>query len=347
VSDHHVLRSRRSRRQRAARLLTPGIVWIYCPRRAADSHDLPTPAPIPPSRHATSFARNRADLLPQEGSELARSGVSPQAGLEFRCRPWGPGAFCPGGPVLKGFVRGLIVSVVAVPIVLLAGPASATVLPAVTGISPTSGPTTGNTTVTVTGTGFTGATAVAFGSLAAKSFTVVSDTSLTAVSPAHSASTHAIVVTTPSGTSKAVAAADFTYVVGPAVTSISPTSGPTTGNTTVTVNGSGFTGATAVKFGSLAAKSFVVVSDTKVTAVSPPHGASVHAIVITTPSGSSAAVSASNFSYVVATTVTAISPSSGPTTGNTTVTITGSGFTGATAVSFGSVAEFFFDLVSY
>ena len=58
------------------------------------------------------------------------------------------------------------------------------IVPAVTSISPAAGDTSGGTSVTITGIGFSGATAVAFGSTPAGSFTVVSDTSITAVSPA-------------------------------------------------------------------------------------------------------------------------------------------------------------------
>ncbi len=43
---------------------------------------------------------------------------------------------------------------------------------AVTGMSPTSGPAAGGTTVTITGAAFTGATSVSFGATAASSFTV-------------------------------------------------------------------------------------------------------------------------------------------------------------------------------
>ena len=39
----------------------------------------------------------------------------------------------------------------------------------------------------------------------------------------------------------------------PAVTNVSPAQGPTSGGTTVSITGSGFTGATAVKFGTAAA----------------------------------------------------------------------------------------------
>ena len=170
--------------------------------------------------------------------------------------------------------------------------------PAVTAISPTSGPTAGGTTVTITGTGFTGATKVLFGAVAATSFTVVSDTQITAVSPAQAAGTHSIYVTTPGGTSAPVSGDQFTYAVPhPAVTAISPTSGPTAGGTTVTITGTGFTGATKVLFGAVAATSFTVVSDTQITAVSPAQAAATHNIYVTTPSGTSAAVAADQFTY--------------------------------------------------
>ncbi len=56
----------------------------------------------------------------------------------------------------------------------------------------------------------------------------------------------------------------------PAITSITPTSGPTAGGTSVTINGTNFTGATRVGFGGLAATSYTVNSDTKITPRSPP-----------------------------------------------------------------------------
>jgi IPT/TIG domain len=56
--------------------------------------------------------------------------------------------------------------------------------PTVTALSPTSGTTAGGTPVTVTGTNFTGATAVNFGGTPAASFSVGGPTSITATSPA-------------------------------------------------------------------------------------------------------------------------------------------------------------------
>ncbi len=85
--------------------------------------------------------------------------------------------------------------------------------PVITGISPPSGSPSGGTTVSITGTGFTGATAVKFGGTAARSFTFNSDTSITASSPALAAGTVDITVTAAGGTSATTAADRFTCVI--------------------------------------------------------------------------------------------------------------------------------------
>lgn len=75
--------------------------------------------------------------------------------------------------------------------------------PVITAATP-SGAAAGDT-VTVTGTGFTGATNVTIGGVAGTSLTVVSATSLTFVVPAGSAGSAPIVVTTASGASNSFA----------------------------------------------------------------------------------------------------------------------------------------------
>jgi predicted outer membrane repeat protein len=82
--------------------------------------------------------------------------------------------------------------------------------PTVTAIDPTSGPASGGTTVTVSGTDLTGATAVDFGTEAAQRFTVVSPDQITALSPAGSGTVD-VTVTTASGTSPVTSADQFTY----------------------------------------------------------------------------------------------------------------------------------------
>ncbi len=83
--------------------------------------------------------------------------------------------------------------------------------PVVSGVTKPKGPTTGGTTVKVTGTGFTEADTVDFGGTPATDLTVTSATSLTVVSPAAAAGTVDVRVTTPSGTSPVVPADHFTY----------------------------------------------------------------------------------------------------------------------------------------
>ena len=57
--------------------------------------------------------------------------------------------------------------------------------------------------MTLTGSGFTGATAVSFDGTAATNVTVVSDTTLTATTPTHAAGAASVLVTTPGGTNAA------------------------------------------------------------------------------------------------------------------------------------------------
>jgi len=171
------------------------------------------------------------------------------------------------------------------------------VRPNVTAISPTKGSTAGGTRVTITGTGFTGATAVRFGTIAGTSTTVNSSTKITVTSPSHPAGIVNVTVSTPYGTSAVSTADRFTYIARPTVTGISPTSGPHAGGTRVTVTGTGFTGATAVRFGTTAGTSTTVNSSTRITVTSPSRPAGIVNVTITTPGGTSAISTADRFTY--------------------------------------------------
>ena len=212
--------------------------------------------------------------------------------------------------------------------------------PAVSALNLTTGSTAGGQVVTITGTGFTGATAVKFGSTSASAFTIFDDTTITATAPAGSAGTVDVEVTTNNGTSSAVSADQFTYLstAAPAITSLSPSTGSTAGGTSVTITGTNFTGVTtAVTFGGIAAASFTVNSSTSITATSPPLPAGSAAVTVTTPSGTSAS---STFTVTAASapTISSLGTSTGTTAGGTSVAITGTNLTGATGVYFGGVA---------
>ncbi len=103
---------------------------------------------------------------------------------------------------------------------------------------------------------------------------------------------------------------------------------------TVTFLGQDFTGATEVEFGGVAA-TFKVVSDSELTAVVP--AAAVTGVVRVITAAKKTLTALSKFKVLPA--IKSISPTSGPV--GTVVTITGSGLTGATKVTFdGKVATF-------
>lgn len=131
-------------------------------------------------------------------------------------------------------------------------------------------------TVEILGNGLTGTSSVKFGS-GSTSFNVVSDTYMTATVPAEG-TTGFVTVTTPSGT----LTSNRSFFVVPVISGIAPTSGPV--GTRVTITGSGFVGATAVKFGGVKAPSYIVNSGTTITATVPA-GAKSGKIMVTTAGG--------------------------------------------------------------
>jgi Flp pilus assembly protein TadG len=170
----------------------------------------------------------------------------------------------------------------------------------VTAISPTSGSTAGGDTVTITGSGFVaGAMSVTFGGATGVAPTVVTSSSLTVTTPPHAAGNVNVVVNRSSDNASATAPQPFQYGDPPVVTSINPTSGKA--GDVVTITGTGFTGAIAVFFGTVAATTFTVDSDTKITVTVPtaPAGTNTVDVTVSTPFGASATSNNDLFTYIV------------------------------------------------
>ena len=132
--------------------------------------------------------------------------------------------------------------------------------PTITSFTPSFG--TAGTTVTITGTNFTGAKAVNFGGAAAASFVINSATSITALVGKNPSSGGIISVTTPGGIATK---AGFLVIQNATISSFKPTSAGA--GRTVTITGNNFIGATGVSFGGTAATSFTVVDNTTIKAV--------------------------------------------------------------------------------
>jgi uncharacterized repeat protein (TIGR03803 family) len=192
-------------------------------------------------------------------------------------------------------------------------------------LMPTSGKV--GTSVGIFGQGFTGATAVSFGGVPAVTFSVVSDTYLTATVPV-GALTGTVTVTTLGGP----LASNQQFNVIPTISHLAPGSGPV--GSTISIIGTGLTQTSAVTFGGVAATSFHVVSDSKVTGVVPT-GAKTGKVVVTTAGGKATSMQ----TFKVTPTITGFTPPSGLI--GASVTITGTGLTQTTAVTFGGIAATF------
>jgi len=178
------------------------------------------------------------------------------------------------------------------------------------------------TSVTITGTALGDATAVTFNGTAAQSFSVDSDTQITAI-VAPGTTSGPVSVTTPAGTG--ASAGPFTVM---AIASISPRTGPA--GTSVLIRGTGLAGATDVMFHGTDAESYTVDSPSQITAVVAP-GTTSGKVSVTGSGGT--ALSPRAFTFIPpAPSITDFSPASGP--AGTSVTISGDHFTGATAVKF-------------
>jgi hypothetical protein len=129
--------------------------------------------------------------------------------------------------------------------------------------------------------------------VAALAYSVGSDSQITAESPPGT-ETVDVTVATPSGTSPTSSSDQFAYL--PVVIGVSPSDGPQAGGTVVTISGAGFTGATAVDFGGVAALSYSVGSDGEIIAQSPS-GMGMVDVTVITPTGQSSTSVGDEFTY--------------------------------------------------
>ena len=247
--------------------------------------------------------------------------------------------FAQSGVAVVAVVTSLMTATAEVSIAAPAAvPAAAAPRPVVSKLSLRSGPVTGGVRVTVTGRYFTKVTKVVFGSSAGKSLKVLSGTELEVTAPAHPAGTVNVEVVATAGRSKAVTADRFTYVAAPVIRAVRPARGSTEGGTRVTITGSNFIRVTKVTFGGKRARIGTPSSPGSLRVTAPAGTSGQVDIRVSTAYGTSAVVTADRYKYVAPPVVTGISPGTGPAAGGTKVTITGTGFTGATHVTFGAAA---------
>ena len=195
-------------------------------------------------------------------------------------------------------------------------------------ITPTSGKSTGNTVVTVTGRNF-----VADGDLECKigaqllATTFVSDTEVTCVTLSETVGVYDLDMTQ-NGQDWTSSHVPFEFQALPVGTSVSPASGPTDGETYMTVVGTSFINSAAMSCKFVQPNVLVTAtfhSSTQIVCVTPPTAAGTVDIELTAnnidfnPTGQT-------FEYVDPAVVTSVTPTHGPMSGESSVVIAGSGF---------------------
>lgn len=180
--------------------------------------------------------------------------------------------------------------------------------PVITSFTPVAA--TASSTITITGTGFGGITAVRIGGKPAISYTVVSFTTITAVVP--SGGSGSIEVITNAGSAERTG-----FVAIPTLTTFTPAKG--TAGTILTIKGTSLSEVTGIAIGGVPVQSFTILSPDSVRAIVGAGGTG--SVALTAPGGNP---SLPGFIWNAPPTITSFMPLSGPI--GTSVTIIGTNF---------------------
>jgi outer membrane autotransporter protein len=238
--------------------------------------------------------------------------------------------------------------------------------PTITSFTPSTGTKLGGVNITLTGTGFTNATSLSMESFSSvvypiTNFTVVNDTTITAILPATPSGMYGLKVTTPNGSAES----DDAYTAlapSPILTSVSPNSGPTAGGNTVTITGLNLSfpvgaafynqlsidgvflcNADANSCGTSAR--FNVSNDTTLVAVMPPHPEGPVNITFRNETVTPFTLVGA-YTYADRPSITSITPDAGFLEGGDVVTLSGTNFIDVSRVTIGGVDATQFTVVS-
>jgi len=156
---------------------------------------------------------------------------------------------------------------------------------AVVSVTPSAGPVSGGTAITVSGSGFVPGAVLLVGGRPATGVQVVDAGTITAVTPRGQAGPVAVSVVNPDGATASLVGG-FTYQVAPVVRRVSPREGPASGGTLVTISGRDFVPGALVRFGEALAVDVTVVDARTITARTPAHVPGRVSVTVSTPGGS-------------------------------------------------------------
>ena len=205
----------------------------------------------------------------------------------------------------------------------------------IAGVAPLTGPIAGGTTVTITGKGFSNATSIKFGGVNAMSFTVVSDTVATAVSPG-AAAVGAVDLSLTTPRDSWIAKKAFTYFdPAGAFTAFSVFPHVARPGDTVTLTGQALDSAgLTVTLGGVPAVVGATTFSTATLTI-PARGAAARKSDVVAQAGASTATLPQGFTWRLG--VAAVAPSFGPAVGGTQVMVTGAALPADAETFFGAL----------
>lgn len=212
--------------------------------------------------------------------------------------------------------------------------------PTINFISPTTGPAFGGTVVTLYGTNLYNPLSITIGGAPCTGIAGYGTTA-TCITPSGFGGPYSVTFNGTGGTATLPLAFTYGLGSGPVVTGLYPNTGPSSGGNYITILGSGFTNVTSVTFGGIAATVFDASDPNSLTVIAPPHIAGSVSVIVTTIYGTSLDTAADNYLYTgtILPVVSSVSPNTGKP--GDLIIVGGSGFTGATGVTFGGASATF------
>lgn len=156
--------------------------------------------------------------------------------------------------------------------------------PSIISITPQSGPESGGTEVTITGTLFSPLATVEFDYNSASSVTFIDSNTLVATTPGGTGTVD-VTVTTPNSQSLLSQAFTYTAIPPPQIGAISPQSGDSNGGMPITITGTGFQTGLAASLGNTPITNIVVVDSTTITGNTPALPPGTYSLTVTNSDG--------------------------------------------------------------
>ncbi len=160
--------------------------------------------------------------------------------------------------------------------------------PTISSVTPNSGPDSGGTAVTISGTLFDASATVEFDGISASNVNVVDSSTITATTP-NTGMTGAVDVTVTTINNQALLSQGFTYTTTPPpqLSGVAPQNGNSDGGTAITITGANFQNGAIAYLGSTLIGNLNIVDSTTITGDTPALSAGTYSLSVTNPDGQS------------------------------------------------------------